>query len=109
MSDDLRKLVMYLLLGLLVGSLFSAPFLGLLAGTWAYIFYYARRLNQLSVWLKNRADSEEPADEGLIGEITKEFNDTRRHYKMLGEKLNRLSQSFPGCDQCLARCHCYSW
>lgn len=94
MSDDLRKMLMYLLLGLLVGSLFSVPFLGLLAGTWAYLFYFARRLNQLSLWLKNRAGSEEPAHEGLIGEITKEFNHTRRHYKLRGEKLTGYLNRF---------------
>ena len=94
MSKDIWQLALYLLTGLLLGLVVAMPAEGLLLGSLAFIYTYGRRLQKLTAWLKNRAGSEEPDDEGFIGEVTKKFNDTRLHYKQRGEKLTGYLNRF---------------
>jgi len=90
-------LLISLLIGLVMGRIFTCLFLGLLI----YVYWQHQKLRALLDWMRRRRDSEAPYVPGVLDAITNQYEQLRNRHKKSKIKLSTYLQRFKQATQSL--------
>ena len=92
--QELSKLLLLALLGLLVGWVFSHAILGLCAFLVSYLALHLRRLAELRAWLKHPKRYELSEPSGIWGEVFDRLLDMQRRSRKKKKRLSAMLSEF---------------